>query len=342
MDSARPENHWQSRRQSRVCCQTGGMAAFRSITAYAAPGTSAFGLGVVGEIFVDRTHRGLPAFELTVCSDQPGHVRTDLGLTLKVEHGLDRLAGADLVLLLPRDTYPYEPSPVAVAAVRAAYECGAIIVSHCVGSYLLAATGLLDGARATTHWRLAADFAARFPAVTVVSEVLYVDEGRIVTGAGGAAGIDLYLYLLRREHGAAVATAIAREIVVAPHRDGGQAQYIAVPVPAGGDDERLAEVTAWARAHLHEPLSIGDLAARALMSQRTFARRFRAVIGATPHAWVLTQRLDRAEELLETTDLPVEEVARRVGYRTATVLREQFVKRRGVPPRAYRRTFTRR
>jgi transcriptional regulator GlxA family with amidase domain len=256
-----------------------------------------------------------------------------------IDDGLDRLAAADLVLVTSWTDFGVEPAPEVLAAIRTAYERGATIAGCCTGTYVLAATGLLDGLRATTHWRDADALAKRFPAVQVVPEVLYVDEGRIVTGAGAVAGVDMCLYLLRREYGAAVANGIARDMVVPPHRDGGQAQYVAAPVAADCDDERLAEVLGWAREHLDAPLTVEILAARALMSQRSFARRFSAATGSTPHAWVLSQRLHRAEELLETADLSIEEVARRVGFGTAATLREQFVRRRGVPPREYRKTF---
>ncbi|MBB5631407.1 GlxA family transcriptional regulator [Sphaerisporangium krabiense] len=318
------------------------MTPFRSVVAYAGQEVSAFGLGVISKVFADRTHLGLPSFSFQVCTDEPGPVYTDLGLRLEVPHGLELMAGADLVVLLPNERRPPALSPEVVAAVRAAHRAGAILASFCTGSYLLAATGLLDGRRATTHWSLAADLAARYPRVTVVPEALYVDEGRLVTGAGDAAGIDMSLHLLRREHGGAVANAIARETVTAPHRDGGQAQYIPAPVPAAGEDERLAEVLEWVRANLSKPLSVSDLAAQALMSPRTFARRFKAATGTTPQAWIRGQRLLVAEELLETTDLRIEEIARDVGFGSVTVLREQIVKRRGVSPRAYRRTFSRR
>jgi transcriptional regulator GlxA family with amidase domain len=313
---------------------------FRSVAAYVRNRAGGFGLGIVSEIFgFDRTDRGLPSFDFAVCTDEPGPVRTDGGLTIQVEHGLARLAAADLIFAMGWDGFECEPSPDAVAAIRKAYDSGAIVAAHCTGTYVLAATGLLDGRRATTHWRWADELARRFPEVRVEPEVLYVDEGRLVTGAGSAAGIDLCLYLLRREYGSAVANALARDLVVPPHRDGGQAQYVATPVPEDCDDDRLSEVIGWARANLDRPLSVEQLAARALMSPRSFARHFRAATGATPHAWLLGQRLHRAEELLETADLSVEEVARRVGFGTAAALREQFVRRRGVPPRDYRRAF---
>lgn len=315
------------------------MGGFRSITAFVPEEASTLGLGLASSVFGDRTHLGLPGFDITFCTDRPGSVTTDVGLRFTVEHGVDRLAGGDLVLLLPGDSFRGEPSAEVVAAIRAAHARGAIVASHCVGSWILAATGLLDGLRATTHWRLAAEFAARYPKVRVEPGVLYVDEGRLITGAGAGAGTDLYLHLIRREHGAALANAIARDIVVPPHRDGGQAQYIEAPVPDSGDDARLAAALEWAAGNLHRTVPVEELAARALMSPRTFARRFKAATGTTPHAWLLRQRLARAEALLEETSLSIEEVARRVGYASATVLREQFLKQRGVPPREYRRAF---
>jgi transcriptional regulator GlxA family with amidase domain len=313
---------------------------FRSVAVYVPQDAGTFGLGIVSEVFgFDRTGRGMPGFEYALCTDEPGPVRTDTGVVVHVGHGLDRLAAADLVYLLSWPDFDREPSAEVLAAIRTAYDNGATVAAHCTGSFVLAATGLLDGRRVTTHWRWAGELTGRFPAVRVEPEVLYVDEGRLVSSAGAAAGIDLCLYLLRREYGAAVANAFARDMVVPPHRDGGQAQYVDTPVPEDCDDDRLSEVIGWARANLDRPLSVEQLATRALMSPRSFARHFKAATGTTPHAWLLGQRLHHAEELLEAADLSVEEVARRVGFGTAAALREQFVRRRGVPPRDYRRTF---
>jgi transcriptional regulator GlxA family with amidase domain len=314
---------------------------FRSVAAYAPSYVAAFSLGIVSEVFgFDRTHRGMPGFDFSMCTQRPGPLRTDTGLTVVAEHGLDRLAAADLVIVLPWEAVDGEPSDELCEALRTAYDRGAIVASCCTGAFLLATAGLLEGRRATTHWRWADAFRERFPDVKLVPDVLYLDEGQILTSAGAASGIDLCLYLVRREYGAAVATAIARDMVVPPHRDGGQAQYVAVPVPVDCDDDRLGDVIGWARAHLDQRLTVDDLAARALMSPRSFARHFKAITGTTPHAWLLGQRLHRAEELLETADLPIEEVARRSGFGTAAALREQFIRRRGVPPRDYRRTFS--
>ncbi|MEE1752929.1 GlxA family transcriptional regulator [Streptomyces sp. SP18CS02] len=313
---------------------------FRTVAAYAPPRVGLLAAGLVAEVFSDRAG-DLPSFDFAFCGDRPGQVPTDVGVPLAVEHGLARIADADLVLVLPWADFRTPPPAPVLDALRAAHTRGALVGAHCVGTFALAAAGLLDGLKATTHWRFAGLLAHRHPDVTVDADALYVDEGRIITGAGAAAGFDLCLHLLRREYGAAAANAVARDLVLPPHRDGGQAQYLAAPVPEDGEDERLAEVLAWARAHLHRPLPVAELARRALMSRRSFARRFAAATGTTPHAWILGLRLGRAEELLETTDLPIEEIARLVGYGSAAVLREQFVRRRGVPPRTYRRTFTR-
>ncbi|MDR7280526.1 GlxA family transcriptional regulator [Catenuloplanes atrovinosus] len=315
--------------------------ALRTVAALGFDGVGSFGLGILGEVFgVDHTGLGLPRFEFSLCAERPGPIRSDSGLLIHAEHGLDTLAAADLVVFTHWPGYAHPPSAALLDAIHTAYDNGAVIASHCTGAWLLANAGLLDGRRATTHWRVADEFRARFPQVDLVPEVLYIDEGRLVTGAGCAAGVDVSLYLLRREFGAALATAVAREMVVPPHRDGGQAQFISAPIPSAecGND-RLSDVMAWAKANLGRQLTVDDLANRALMSPRSFARHFKATVGATPHAWLLAQRLHHAEELLETRDLPVEEIARRSGFGTAAALREQFVRRRGVPPRDYRRSF---
>jgi transcriptional regulator GlxA family with amidase domain len=298
-----------------------------------------FGVGVTSEVFgYDRTELGLPRFDFALVSEAPGVVRTDTGLQFVVEHGLDRLARSDIVTITAWELFERVPSPELVAAVRAAHARGAIIVSQCTGAFVLAHAGLLDGLRATTHWRYAGELAARFPAVTVDPAVLYVDSGQILTGAGTAAGVDTLLHLVRREWGSTAANAMARDMVVPPHRDGGQAQFIDNPV-APCEDDLLGAVLEWCRGHLAEDISVELLSRRALMSPRSFARHFKATTGTTPHAWLLGQRLAAAEALLEESDAPVEEIARLVGFGTAAGLREQFARRRGVSPRAYRQTF---
>ncbi len=314
-------------------------AGFRTVAVYVPQGASTFDLGMTTEVFSDRSECGLPAFDLAMGSDTPGRVRTDFGLSVHVAHGLDTLMRADLVILLPGSGREFVPRPRLLEAIRAAHRAGAIIVGHCVGAFTLAATGLLDGRRATTHWRSAEQLAQRFPAVIVTPDALYVDEGDVLTGAGAASGLDLFLHIVRREHGSGAANALARDIVTAPHRDGGHAQYLEMPVPVHGDDERIARVITFAMSHTGPSLTVDDLARRALMSPRTFNRRFKAATGTTPYSWLLSRRLSHVEQLLETTDLSIEDIARSVGYASATVLREQFHKRRGVSPRVYRRTF---
>ena len=298
-----------------------------------------FGLGVSHEVFAyDRRHLGLPRFDFAVVAEEPGILRTDTGLGVLVEHGLDRLERSDIVLITAWELFDHIPSDTLLDALRAAHARGATIVSHCTGVFVLAAAGLLEGMRVTTHWRWAGELAARFPGIEVDAGVLYVDNGRILTGAGTAAGVDTLLHLVRREWGAGASNALAREMIVPPHRDGGQAQFIDAPV-ARCEDDLLGVVLEWAGTHLADDLSVEILARRALMSPRTFARRFKATTGTTPHAWLLAQRLSAAETLLEESDAPVEEIARLVGFGTAAGLREQFARRRGVSPRAYRQTF---
>ncbi|WP_448615440.1 helix-turn-helix domain-containing protein [Modestobacter sp. URMC 112] len=310
------------------------------VSAVVADGSvGSFGLGVAAEVFgYDRRALGLPRFDFALVGPRPGVLRTDTGIAVVVEHGLDRLAVSDVVLLTAWELYSADPPPEMLAALRAAHARGALVVSQCTGAFVLAAAGLLDGQRAATHWKYAGELAARFPAVHVDPSVLYVDAGQVLTGAGTAAGVDTLLHLVRREWGAAAANALAREMVVPPHRDGGQAQFIDAPV-ARCEDDRLGVVLDWARAHLAEEITVDLLARRALMSPRSFARRFKLTTGTTPHAWLLDQRLATAEALLEESDAPVEEVARLVGFGTAAGLRDQFTRRRGVSPRAYRQTF---
>jgi transcriptional regulator GlxA family with amidase domain len=314
------------------------MAAFRRVAAYAPPGAVGLGLGLTSAIF--RSRPGLAAFEFGICTGRPGPLDTDLGVPVLVEHGPELFAEADLILLLPGASFADPPPGHVISALLAAHERGATLAAHCLGVFPLAATGLLDHLEVTTHWQYADQLTARYPRVLVRPEALYLDQGNIVTGAGAAAGIDMCLHLIRRDHGAALANSIARILVTPPHRDGGQQQFMAAPLADGGDGDRLAGVIAWARANLDRQLSLDTLAARALMSRRSFVRHFKATTGATPHAWLLSQRLSLAQELLETTSLPIEQIAERVGYRSAAVFREQFTTRQGLAPRDYRRTFS--
>jgi transcriptional regulator GlxA family with amidase domain len=314
------------------------MTAFRRVAAYAPPGAVGLGLGLTSAIF--RSRPGLAAFEFGICTARPGPLDTDLGVPVLVEHGPELLAEADLILLLPGASFGEPPPGHVISALLAARERGATLAAHCLGVFPLAATGLLDHLEATTHWQYADQLAARYPRILVRPDALYLDRGNIVTGAGAAAGIDMCLHLIRRDHGAALANSIARILVTPPHRDGGQQQFMTAPLADGTDGDRLADVIAWARANLDCQLPLDTLAARALMSRRSFVRHFKAATGTTPHAWLISQRLSLAQELLETTSLPVEQIAERVGYRNAAVFREQFTARQGLAPRDYRRTFS--
>ncbi len=299
---------------------------------------SPFEVGVVCETFgQDRSDDGVPVADFAVCAARPGRVRTDSGFDLHVEHDLRRADAADLLVV------PAVPGGTADAdalsrTLRAAVDRGARVLSLCVGAFVLGEAGLLDGRRCTTHWRHADRLAARFPRAYVDPDVLYVDDGPIVTSAGTAAAIDACLHLVRESYGAGAATTVARRMVVPPHRDGGQAQFIQTPVPTS-DVETLGPVLEWVVEHLDEDLPVSRLAARARLSERTFARRFRAETGSTPHQWVTDQRILLAERLLEASDLPVEAVARRAGFGTAAVMRHHFAQARGTTPQQYRRMF---
>jgi transcriptional regulator GlxA family with amidase domain len=311
-----------------------------SVAVLAYDGVSTFGLGVTTEVFgADRGAEGLPRYDFAITAEVPGLVRTDAGLPILVEAGLDRFRSADLGIVVCWDDIDVRPPEPVLDALRAIVDRGGRVLSQCTGAFVLAAAGLLDGRRATTHWRYAAQLASRYPSVEVDPGVLYVDEGQVITSAGTAAGIDACLHLLRKEHGAAVANAVARRMVVPPHRDGGQAQYVPVLVEEAAQPVSVAALHEWVLEHLHEPITVDDLAARALMSPRTFARQFAARTGTTPHQWLTRARLMRAQELLEKTDRGIEQIATACGL-TPLVLRRHFVRRFGTTPQAYRRTFS--
>jgi len=291
------------------------------------------------EVFgLPRPELGVDWYEFTVCAAEPGQLRAAGGVHVRPEAGLDVLSDAGTVVIPGWRDVDETPPKRLVDAIVAAHNRGARLVSICSGVFVLAAAGLLDGLRATTHWRYAAKLAGRYPAIRVDPDVLYVDEGSVLTSAGSAAGIDLCLHIVRRDYGAEIATKVARRLVVPPHRDGGQAQYIAKPV-AETDDASLAEVMDWTLSRLEQPMAVADIARRAHMSQRTFARRFKNQTGTTPHRWLVHQRLMAAQRLLETTQLSIDDVARRAGLGSAESLRHHFRAAFATTPTAYRHRF---
>ena len=284
-------------------------------------------------------YHGQGRYHFTLAGCQKGPVTTSDGITLHADAGLDALAAADTIIIAGYDDVRAPPPGPLLAALRAAAARRARLISICTGAFALAHAGVLDGRRATTHWRCAALLAEQFPAVTVDPAVLYVDDGDILTSAGVAAGLDLCLHVVRRDHGAAAAAAIARWSVVAPHRDGGQAQYIQRPIPGPDSTRSLAATLAWALEHLGEPLTLTRLAQRARMSPRTFSRRFRAETGTTPLQWLHAQRVTRALQLLEHTDLPITAIATACGFPGPAALRRHLARATSTTPAAYRRTF---
>jgi transcriptional regulator GlxA family with amidase domain len=294
----------------------------------------AFDLSIPAQVF-GRERR---LYEFAVCAPQPGPIPTETGFSILVEHGLEALERADTVVVPGIGDRGWPVDPAALQAVRAAAERGARVASICTGAFVLAAAGLLDGRRATTHWAYAERLARAFPEVEVDPRVLYVDAGDVLTSAGVAAGIDLCLHMVRCDHGAEAANAVARRIVVAAHREGGQAQFVERPLaeaPSGG----LAATRAWMLERLSEPLTVADMARHAGYSARSFARHFQAETGTSPLRWLIGQRVEHARRLLESTDLPVEHVAERAGFGTATALRQHFARAISTSPAAYRRTF---
>ncbi|WP_127359958.1 GlxA family transcriptional regulator [Actinacidiphila soli] len=311
------------------------------IALVAFPRIRAFDVAVITEVWgVDRTDRGAPAFELRRCGPDRAPVTMPGGLTLTPDRDLDWLRSADLIVVpgLEEHLTPV-PEPV-LDALRHAHHAGTPIAALCGGAFVLAQAGLLDGRRAITHWNLTGLLSDAHPAVQVVPDALFVEDGGLWTSAGVAAGIDLCLHLVRTAHGAEAAAAIARSMVTAPFRTGTQAQFIEHPTP-GVDREAdaLADVRERALRHLDEPLTVADLAAWAGMSPRSFARHFAATTGTTPLRWLLDQRVSAAQKLLERTDLPMPEVARRTGFGSEITMRQHFAARLSTSPRDYRRAF---
>ncbi|HYT11058.1 MAG TPA: helix-turn-helix domain-containing protein [Mycobacteriales bacterium] len=313
----------------------------RSVAVLATDELAAFEMAVACEVFgMDRSDRGIPLWDFALCLAGPGPIRIRSGFTVDSPYRLERVAEADLVIVPGWYQLDTSPGPELVEAMRAAADRGAWLLGFCSGTFALAHAGLLDGQRATTHWYYADRFRALFPDIDLDPNVLYVADRPVMTSAGTAAAIDLSLHVLRLVDGPEVANAVARRMVVPPHRDGGQAQYVEQPLPEG-DEHDLTDLLAWMAEHLEEDLSVARLARRAHMSERTFARRFRAETGTTPHSWLTWQRVLYAQRLLETTDLDVDRVAERSGFGSPAMLRHHFLGRVGAPPQRYRRTFRR-
>ncbi|WP_433015826.1 helix-turn-helix domain-containing protein [Kribbella sp. CA-294648] len=306
------------------------MTIHRVVALVTAPQAS-FELGCAAAVFRDEPYR------FDVCTEHPGPIRTTEGFDMVVARGLRTLNHADTIVVPGWLPIGDEPTPAVLRALKRAHRRGARLVSICSGAAALAATGLLDGRRATTHWRYAEELQRRYPAVDVDPDVLYIDHGDIATSGGSGAGIDLCLQLVRADHGAAYAARRARLMVMPPHREGGQIQYRAEADPA--PTTSLGELLDWATDHLAEPITVDDLAKRINVSPRTLARRFAEQLGATPGQWLLAQRIARTRALLEETDLPVETIAARVGLSSATNLRRRFRNTVRTTPSAYRRAF---
>ena len=343
----------------------------RNVAVVVVNGFLPFEFGTICEVFgVDRADDGLPSYDFAVVAGEPAPLRAHNDFTIQPSCGLERLEEADLIALpavgddrlciyaapktpmipktpnsrIPRSRLPAWPDAPRefpedlLQALRRAVDRGTRVLSVCSGAFILGEAGLLDGRRCTTHWRNAEELARRYPAAKVDPDVLYVDDDPVITSAGTAAGIDACLYLVRKEQGSRVANGIARRMVVPPHRDGGQAQYVDQPI-APTCDGTLRDLLEWLRAHLDQPLTVRQLAARANMSERTFARRFVQDTGTTPQRWLIGQRILLVQQLLEESDETVDAIADRTGFGNATALRHHFRVWRGTTPNAYRRLF---
>ncbi|WP_207906782.1 transcriptional regulator FtrA [Luteibacter rhizovicinus] len=298
-----------------------------------------FEFACAAEVFgLPRPELDASWYRFETCATESGPLRAAYGMRIAADHGLSRLPEAGTIIVPGWKGIDVPVPPALIRALRAAHERGARLVSICSGAFVLAATGLLDGRRATTHWRYADALRTRYPAIEVDADVLYVDEGQVMTSAGSAAGLDLCLYLVRRDHGPAIANAVARRLVVPPHREGGQAQFVERPV-ATRERDAMSSVLDYMQRHAVEPLTIAALASRATMSERTFLRRFRQATGETPGDWLVKARLERARELLETTSLSMDRIAQQSGFGTSMTLRHHFRERLGASPTSYRARF---
>jgi AraC family transcriptional regulator, transcriptional activator FtrA len=303
-------------------------------------GMSAFEIGIVTEVFgMPRPELDVDWYQLAICSERPGPVPIVGGATIHANGGLDVFASAQTVIVPGVSDVHGDCSPEVIAALRLARQRGSRVVSICSGAFALAAAGLLDGRRATTHWQYAGLLAQRFPLVEVDADVLYIDDSDVLTSAGSAAGLDLCLHLVRKDYGPTIANAVARRLVIAPHREGGQAQFIEAPVVGDSADDRVTQSMQWALANLAKPLTVASLARHAHMSTRTYLRHFGRSTGSSPIRWLITQRVHASLPLLEKTDLPVETIATTVGFESVVTYRHHFGRTMRTSPSAYRRAF---
>ncbi|MEV4820690.1 transcriptional regulator FtrA [Micromonospora sp. NPDC049274] len=315
-------------------------AAGHRVALLAYPGMSMFESGIVTEVFgLPRPEFDVDWYDLVVCAERPGSVPVVGGASLHTPYGLVELAAAQTVIVPGVPDVTADPAPEVVSALLRAHQRGARIMSICSGAFALAGAGLLDGRRATTHWQYAELLAQRYPRVEVDPDVLYLDDGDLLTSAGSAAGLDLCVHVVRRDHGAAIANAVARRLVIPPHRDGGQAQFVEAPVTTEPDDDRLASSIDWALAHLADPLTVAQLAGQAHMSPRTYLRHFARATGSSPIRWLIDQRIRASLALLEETDAPVEQIAGSVGFDSPVTYRHHFGRVMLTSPSAYRRAF---
>lgn len=314
----------------------------KQIAVVAFEGISPFHLSIPSLVFgEDRSEDGIPVYDVTVCAVRTGLLKTSAGYSIVVNEGLAALDSADMVII-PSWTISESPPDALRTSIISAHNRGAIVVGLCLGAFVVASTGLLDGRRATTHWRYASTLANRYPAIQVDEKVLWVDHGDIITSAGTVASIDCCLYLIRKDYGGEVANRVARRLVIPPHRMGNQAQFIERPLATTDQNaNRVHEAMHWMRTHLAWPVTVEQLAKQAKYSRRHFTRQFRAVTGTSPLQWLLIQRLKYAQELLETTGLTVSQIAERCGFGSEASLRQHFVQAFHINPRAYRQGFRR-
>jgi AraC family transcriptional activator FtrA len=318
----------------------GGAGRRHTVSVLAFDGMAPFELGSVVEVFgLPRPELGVPWYDMRVCSLERGPMRAVGGFTMTAGHDLDDFAAADTVMVVAVPDVRGDPPEPVLDALRAAHRRGARVASICSGAFALAAAGLLDGREATTHWRHAELLRRRFPRVRVNPGVLYVDGGDVLTGAGSAAGLDLCLHLVRKDHGARIANAVARRLVVPPHREGGQAQFVEAAVPEPDADDPVARSMAWALEHLAEPITVAGLARRARLAPRTYLRHFARQTGTSPLRWVIHQRVLASLPLLEEGTVPVERVGAMVGFESPATFRRHFTRAMRTSPSAYRRTF---